>query len=274
MTVKAVRLRRFAPACSSTMQNQPAFEPDSHVPLYQQIKDSLRSSILDGKYAPHSRMPSESELQEMFEVSRITIRQALGDLQKEGLIFKVHGKGSFVSQPKTTQNITSLQGFAEAMSGDGHEIVNRVLSFEFVAANAEVAARLEIDEGTTVAEIHRVRLLNREPTSYEITFLPEAIGRKLQRADLVARDIFLILENDCGVALGSADLSIDAIPAPASIAKALGVKKDSPVLHVERLTYDRERVPVDFEYLYVKSGTFQYRLRVDRKRPARSQRKG
>jgi len=218
-------------------------------------------------------MPSESELQELYEVSRITIRQALGDLQKEGLIFKVHGKGSFVSQPKAVQNITSLQGFAEAMASDGHEIVNRVISFSFVAANAEVAAKLGLETGTKVAEIHRIRLLNRLPTSYEITFLPESLGRKLQRADLVTRDIFLILENDCGIALGSADLGIDAVPAQAAIAQALQIKKDSPVLRVERLTHDSARRPIDFEHLYFKGGTFQYRLRVDRKRTPKSQRR-
>jgi len=257
----------LVPAASSTMQTRPSpFEPDSPIPLYQQIKETLRNGILDGTYAPHSRMPSESELQQRFDVSRITIRQALGDLQKEGLIFKVHGKGSFVSQPKAVQNITSLQGFAEAMSGDGHEIFNRVVSFEFVPASAEVAAKLKLAEGEPVAEIHRVRLLNRKATSYEITFLPEALGRKLQRADLVSRDIFLILENDCGVALGSADLAIDASAADAALARALEVRKGAPLLRVERLTHDAGRQPIDFEYLYFKGGTFQYRLRVERRR--------
>jgi GntR family transcriptional regulator len=252
--------------------SQTTFQPDSPIPLYQQIKDTLRTGILDGQYPPHSRMPSESELQEMFEVSRITIRQALGDLQKEGLIFKVHGKGSFVSQPKTFQNITSLQGFAEAMSSEGYEIINRVVSFSFVPANAEVASKLNLDEGTNVVEIHRVRLVNREPTSYEISFLPEPLGKKLQRADLVTRDIFLVLENDCGVALGRADLVIDALSAQAPITRALEVKRDSPLLHVERLTHDSKGRPIDFEYLYFKGGTFQYRLRVDRKRPPKGYR--
>jgi GntR family transcriptional regulator len=253
--------------------SRPIFESNSPIPLYKQIKDALRSGILDGEYPPHSRMPSESELQEMFEVSRITIRQALGDLQKEGLIFKVHGKGSFVSQPRTVQNITSLQGFAESMSDGGYEIVNRVVSFDFVAASDEVASRLALDSGAPVAEIHRVRLVNREPTSYEVTFLPESLGKKLQRADLATRDIFLILENDCGVSLGSADLSIDAVPAHAPFTRALEISKDAPVLRVERLTYDIDRRPIDFEYLYFKGGAFQYRLRVDRKRSTKATRK-
>ncbi|MEI6000420.1 GntR family transcriptional regulator [Paraburkholderia bengalensis] len=246
----------------------PSFDLDSPIPFYQQIKEKLRGSILDGTYPPHSRMPSESELQEMFDVSRITIRQALGDLQKEGLIFKVHGKGSFVSQPKAVQNITSLQGFAEAMSSEGHEIFNRVMSFAFVPASSEVAAKLGLEEGTPVAEIHRVRLLNRKATSYEITFVPESLGKKLQRADLITRDIFLILENDCGVKLGSADLAIDATAADAAMASALETRKGAPLLRVERLTYDVSKQPIDFEYLYFKGGTFQYRLKVDRKRPA------
>jgi GntR family transcriptional regulator len=249
---------------------RPAVSPDSHIPLYAQIKETLRSGILDGRYPPHSRMPSESELQAMFDVSRITIRQALGDLQKEGLIFKVHGKGSFVSQPKAFQNVTSLQGFAEAMSESGHEIVNRVLHVRFVPAPDEIAARLGLAEGSQVAEIHRVRLLNRSPVSYEITFVPEALGRQLRRADLATRDIFLILENDCAVPLGSADLAIDAIAAPPDIAQALDVKKGAPLLRIERLTHDADGAPVDFEYLYFRGDTFQYRLRIDRERPAKA----
>ncbi|SAK76042.1 GntR family transcriptional regulator [Caballeronia hypogeia] len=244
---------------------RPSISPDAPVPLYAQIKDVLRSGILDGRYPPHSRMPSESELQTMFDVSRITIRQALGDLQKEGLIFKVHGKGSFVSQPaKAYQNVTSLQGFAEAMAEKGHEIVNRVVQLSFVPASAEVAARLALAEGSNVAEIHRVRLLDRTPVSYEVTFLPEAIGRRIERADLATRDIFLMLENDCAVPLGAADLAIDAIAAPSAIADALAVKKGAPLLRIERLTHDADGKPIDFEYLYFRGDTFQYRLRIDR----------
>ncbi|SAK67537.1 GntR family transcriptional regulator [Caballeronia glebae] len=245
---------------------RPSVSLDSHVPLYTQIKDVLRTGILDGRYPPMGRMPSESELMAMFEVSRITIRQALGDLQNEGLIFKVHGKGSFVSQPKAFQNVTSLQGFAEAMSESGHEIINRVVQMRVVAAPPEVAAQLALAEGSSVAEIHRVRLLNRSPVSYEVTFLPEAIGKRLKRAELATRDIFLMLENDCAVPLGHADLAIDAIAAAPDIAEALDVKKGAPLLRIERLTHDAGGKPIDFEYLYFRGDTFQYRLRIDRER--------
>src|SRR4051794_37228933 len=69
-------------------------------PLYVQIKDLLRGRILDGSYQPHQQLPSEAEMIAAFKVSRITVRQALGDLENEGLIFRLHGKGTFVSKPK------------------------------------------------------------------------------------------------------------------------------------------------------------------------------
>ncbi|MEM5424561.1 MULTISPECIES: GntR family transcriptional regulator [Paraburkholderia] len=235
-------------------------------PLYVQIKDTLRERILNGTYAPHSQMPSEHELCALFGVSRITVRQALGDLQKEGLVFRLHGKGTFVSRPKAFQNVTSLQGFAEAMSSMGYEIVNQLRSFRIIKADRHVAQRLNLLEGAPVAEIHRVRMLNREPVSLELTWVPEALGKRLANADLATRDIFLILENDCGVPLGHADVSIDAILADDDIARALRVEDGSPVLRIERLTHDASGNPIDYEYLYFRGDAFQYRLRVDRQK--------
>ncbi|KVA48214.1 GntR family transcriptional regulator [Burkholderia cepacia] len=251
----------------------PNVVPLSAAPLYVQIKDTLRARILDGTYAPHSRMPSEHELCAAFGVSRITVRQALGDLQKEGLLFKLHGKGTFVSKPKAFQNVTSLQGFAEAMSSMGYEIVNQVRSVRTVKADRHLATKLNVPEGAPLVEIHRVRLLNREPVSLEQTWVPEALGKRLAGADLATRDIFLVLENDCGIPLGHADVSIDAILADDEIVNALQVEESSPVLRIERLTHDASGAPIDYEYLYFRGDAFQYRLRIDRQKPRKPARK-
>jgi GntR family transcriptional regulator len=247
--------------------------PLSAAPLYARIKEVLRARILDGTYAPHSQMPSEHELCAMFEVSRITVRQALGDLQKEGLLFRIHGKGTFVSRPKAFQNVTSLQGFAEAMSSMGYEIVNRLQRFRVIKADRHVAGRLNLPEGARVVEIHRVRLLNRAPVSLEVTYVPEALEKRLANADLVTRDIFLILENDCGLSLGHADVSIDAILADDEIGAALQVEEGSPVLRIERLTHCADGTSIDYEYLYFRGDAFQYRLRIDREKKRRNARK-
>ncbi|MDF3844274.1 GntR family transcriptional regulator [Pseudomonas citronellolis] len=244
--------------------------PLSPVPLYSQLKELLRTRILDGSYPPLSRMPSEAELGKAHGVSRITVRQALGDLQKEGLIFKIHGKGTFVARPKAFQNVSTLQGLAESMGERGYEVINRLRSFRFVSADTQVAARLQVAEGDSVAQIKRARLVNRELVSLEVTYLPEAVGRRLEKADLVSRDIFLILENDCGLPLGHADLAIDAILADAELAAALELEEGSPVMRIERLTHGADGQPLDYEHLYYRGDAFQYRLRIDRHKGPRA----
>lgn len=237
--------------------------PMSAVPLHTQIREIIRRRVLDGSYAPHSQMPSESQMMEAFSVSRITIRQALGDLQKEGLIFKVAGKGSFVAKPKAFQNLSRLQGFGEAMGPSGYETFSQVLSMREVAASDVVARRLRIETGAAVYEIQRLRYLNREPISVDQSYFPLALGQRLAQEDLPTRDIFVILENDFGLQLTHADVQIEAISADEFLARQLHIAEASPLLRIERLTY-ADSQPIDFEFLYYRGDAFQYRLRIDR----------
>lgn len=251
---------RKAPKSSSTSEQ---VVPMSSVPMHTQIREIVRRRVLDGTYAPHSQMPSESQMMEAFSVSRITIRQALGDLQKEGLIFKVPGKGSFVAKPKAFQSLSRLQGFGEAMGPSGYETFSQVLSTRQVAATEVVARRLQIGLGTPVYEIQRLRYLNREPISVDQSYFPLSIGERLAQEDLPTRDIFVILENDFGLHLTHADVQIEAISADEFLARQLRIDEASPLLRIERLTYADEQ-PVDFEFLYYRGDAFQYRLRIDR----------
>lgn len=251
---------RKAPKSSSTSEQ---VVPMSSVPMHTQIREIIRRRVLDGTYAPHSQMPSESQMMEAFSVSRITIRQALGDLQKEGLIFKVPGKGSFVAKPKAFQSLSRLQGFGEAMGPSGYETFSQVLSTRQVAATEVVARRLQIGLGTPVYEIQRLRYLNREPISVDQSYFPLSIGERLAQEDLPTRDIFVILENDFGLHLTHADVQIEAISADEFLARQLRIDEASPLLRIERLTYADEQ-PVDFEFLYYRGDAFQYRLRIDR----------
>ncbi len=236
----------------------------SPVPLYTQIKEILRDRILDGTYQAHEQMPSESELMETFGVSRITVRQALGDLQKEGLIFKIHGKGTYVSKPKAFQNIAELQGFGEAMSSMGYETYSRVVSQKAMLANAAIAAKLNVKEGEEIHELRRVRYLNRAPISLDVTYVTKTLGERLAKEDLAHRDVFLIIENDLGIALGAAELQIESMLADDYLARQLKVEEGAPVLRIERLTFSADGRPIDFEYLFYRGDAFQYRMRIAR----------
>ena len=233
-------------------------------PLYTQIKEILRARILDGSYQPHQQMPSESEMMAAFDVSRITVRQALNDLQNEGLIFRIHGKGSFVSKPKAFQDLGRLQGFGEAMRQMGYETYARVLAIKTVTPSPQVAEKLQLPKRAKVTELQRLRFLNREPISLDVTYVPSAIGQRLAKEDLAARDIFVILENDYGLALGHAELQIGSTLADETLAAQLKVEAGSPVLFIERTTHTADGAPIDYEHLYYRGDAFQYKVRVDR----------
>lgn len=233
------------------------------LPLYSQIRELLRQRIMDGTYCAHAQMPSESEMMRTFGVSRITVRQALGDLQKEGLIFKIHGKGTFVSKPKAFQNVTRLQGFGEAMATMGYETFSKILSYRTLTDHKGVTHKLALAEHDPVVEIRRLRYLNREPISLDVSYLPAAIGDRLMQEDLATRDIFAILENDYGQTLTHAELSIQAILADESTARLLTLEEGAPLLYIERLTHGLDGRPLDYEHLYYRGDAFQYRLRIE-----------
>lgn len=246
------------------MRNEKILSHMSPVPLYTQIKEVLRSRIFNGTYQCHEQMPSESELTKIFGVSRITVRQALDHLQKEGLIFKIHGKGTYVSKPKVFQNLGKLQGFGEAMSGMGYEIVSQVIGKKIVPVDKTVCLKLDVNEGELVYEIRRVRYLNSAPLSLDVTYIPKMVGERLIKEDLAHRDIFLILENDYGYSLGQADLQIESILADDVLSALLNVEEGAPILRIERLTFTTDNQPLDFEYLYYRGDALQYRLRIER----------
>ncbi|BFG80391.1 GntR family transcriptional regulator [Paraburkholderia terrae] len=230
--------------------------------MYMQIADTLRNRILQGAYRPNQQMPSESELMNAFDVSRITVRQALGNLQSEGLIFRIHGKGTFVSRPRAFQDLGSLQGFGTAMRKMGYETHSKVLSLRTIVPPKHVRERIE--SGGRVTELRRLRFLNRAPISLDVSYLPSEIGLRIARADLTNRDVFSVLENDCQIALGHADLRMCSMPATKELRDALGVEEGAPILFIERIIHTSAGIPLEYEELHYRGDAFQFKVHVER----------
>jgi GntR family transcriptional regulator len=234
-------------------------------PLYVQLADALRARIKSGAYQPDDRLPSEHDLVREFSVSRITARQALAALEREGLVFRLQGRGSFVARPPVVQRLTRLSGFAEAMADHGVHSVSRVLRTGRARAATEVAAALALPPGAAAYEIRRVRLADGEPVSLDVSWFPLDLGARLARENLAAHDVFWLLEHTLGVPLGDADHEIAAVAAEEDVALHLGVPCGTPILLVERLTRDAGGAPIDYEHLYVRTDRIRYGLRLARR---------
>ena len=163
---------------------QTAIDRNNPLPYYVQVKEALREHIESGEWPAGHQFPGEPELCVVFDVSRTVIRQALSDLEYEGLIVRKKGKGTFVAEPKIGESlIQKLTGFYQDMIELGHTPVTQVLKQEIVPANAKVAAQLHLKTGTKVIEIERLRFVQDEPIVLVTTYLPYALCRPAAKAD-------------------------------------------------------------------------------------------
>lgn len=222
-----------------------SLDTESPIPLYYQLRKFITDRIDTGEWRPGDRLPSESELGLQFGISRTTVRQALGELTSQGLLTRIQGKGTFVARPRIRQRLNALTGFTQDMRARRLRPFSRVLDLRLVEAGGRESASLGLRAGEEVVLLRRLRLANEEPMALETAYLlPEFFG-VLQAANLAERSLYEVLSQNCGITPTLADQQIEAVACPAAEAGLLGIRKGSPVLHMQRTSYDQNRRPFE-----------------------------
>jgi GntR family transcriptional regulator len=242
-------------------------DPNSHLPLHAQVEETLLKSIASGDLSPGSRLPAEDQLVERYAVSRTTIRTAVQSLVARGLVEIRRGKGTFVTHPTITQELTELTGFVEDMQALGREPSARVLDRRLVAASETVARQLSLPRGAAVARIQRVRLADGIPLSFDETYLPQELGEKIMADDLENQPIFSLLEQKYATPLIEAEYRLAAVASHGTVARALGMEAGSPIFLIERTSFSAHRRPVDYERLYYRGDHIRFVTRLARRAP-------
>ena len=233
--------------------------------LYSRVETVLAGEITDGDLKVGDQVPTEDSLITRFGVSRITVRRAIQNLVSRGLVEIRRGKGTFVAEPKVTQDLRELSGFVEDMHALGRKPTARVVGKEIVTADATVASHLALTRGERVVRIRRVRLADGVPLSFDETYLPLEIGKKIMTNNLKAEPIFFLLERKYDVPLIEAEYKLDAVAAESDVAAALNVKQRSPIFRIERTSYSTGSRPVDYERLHYRGDLVQFVTRLVRK---------
>jgi GntR family transcriptional regulator len=237
-------------------------------PLYAALEAQLAAGIAGGEFPVGSQLPTEDKLIQRFAVSRTTVRKAIQNLADRGLIEIRRGTGTFVTQPRITQELTELAGFVEDMDALGHAATARLIDGIVVAADANVAEHLALAVGTRVMRIRRVRLANGVGMSLDETYLPLEIGEKIVTHDLEAEPIFTLLEQRYDIPLVEAEYKLEAVSADHDVAAALGVAAGSPIFLIERTSYSVGDRPVDYEKLHYRGDLIRFRTRLARRKSA------
>ena len=232
--------------------------------LQYKVRAYLLDLIRSQKVKAGEKLPTEQELERQFGVSRITVRNAVAQLETMGLLRRRAGLGTFVAQQKIEQDLRRLTGFVEDMVAIGMRASAKVARITEVRASVYVASRLNLSRGSRVTYIERVRLGDDEPLSFDTTYLPVEIGRKVARDNLVDIPIFELLEKKYKIKLGKAEYTIEASQATPVIARRLHISTGAAILLVERTTFNRAGRPIDYEKLHYRGDRMRYRLQVPR----------
>ncbi|MGE5618401.1 MAG: GntR family transcriptional regulator [Sphingomonadaceae bacterium] len=218
----------------------------SPVPLYYQLQEIIRSRIESGQWGPGQQLPPEAELCEEFNLSRGTVRQALADLVREGLLHRRRGKGSFVATPKIPQDLLRVAtGFSEyAKQVIGTELGSRLIEVTTIPANRSLARRFELAEGDELYEIRKVKLAHERPYFMSTSYVPKAVCPDLDKEDHSTGSLFQLLRQKYGIAVTKVEGWFEPILVNEYEASVLDLPKGAPAMLYERMRYTASNRPV------------------------------
>jgi GntR family transcriptional regulator len=232
------------------MTTQNTFSSDnldksSPIPMYYQIQKLILEKIEKGIWPPKTQIPPERELAETFQVSRMTMRQALAELTRLGVLTREIGRGTFVSEPRIREGLHSLSGFSSDMVARGKRPGAKVISMTIDTVPPQLALRLQVELSDQVLEVERLRTADGETMSLERSFIHFKNCQALLQEDL-SQSLYDLLINKYQIIPTKAHQQISAGLSTQRESDFLEIKLKSPVLRLSRLTVDQYQHPFEF----------------------------
>lgn len=234
----------------------------SPLSLYFQLKEILIEMIHKKELKFGEKIPTELELCAQFGVSRITVRQALAELEKEGYLIRKQGKGTFVSFPEIEQNLTSFYSFSEEFKKMGFQPSVEVLEFNLIIATPKISEILKLDESKLkVYYFKRLRYADKILIAIESTYIPQHLFPNLQESHIKEKPLYNVMREDYGIVPNSAEESIGATMISEKESFYFGFKKGTPAMSIERLTY-RNSECVEYTYGIIRGDKFKFKVKL------------
>ncbi len=217
---------------------------NSPVPIYHQLEEYIKQQIENGLLKEDALIPSEREFAERFQISRMTVRQAINNLVSEGYLKRQKGRGTFVSKKKVEQELQGMTSFTEDMLSRGMTPSSALLSFQIIPADQKIAANLKTTENASVYKLKRIRLADGAPMALETAYIPVEIvpGLTEENSNL---SLYQYIEENLSLSISEAKQEIEASIANNLDAEALAITEGDPILLIERISYLENGTPFE-----------------------------
>jgi GntR family transcriptional regulator len=238
-------------------------DKNSPLPLYYQLEEQIKKTIESEELRPGDTLPSERELSENYQISRMTVRQAITNLVNKGYLFREKGKGTFVSNQKFEQNLQGLTSFTEDMKARKLVPGTKLLHFEIFPVEQEIKERLALDEGELIYKIKRLRLANDEPIALETSYLPVKLIPGLT-PEVLEKSLYLYIEDELHLKIGRATQTVEAALVNDEDIKQLKVKKGVPILLIQRDTFLENGTPLELVMSSYRADKYKFKINIER----------
>jgi GntR family transcriptional regulator len=246
-------------------QSAPTVRPldkGGFIPLYFQIQQALMEKIHTGELSEGDSLASEEELARIYQVSRMTARQALHGLKTKGYAFSQKGRGTFVSRPKLEKNIMHLRGFTEDMKHLGMAPSSKLLEQTIVPATADLAEKLKVEVDETIMRLRRLRLADGIPMALEDSHIPLKRFPGLDKINFGKESLYFILRENFGVRVAYADEVIEALPATREDSELLTIPRRASILSITRIIITTEEIPIEAASSRYRGDRYRASIRV------------
>ena len=230
---------------------------NGRVPRYHRIAEALRERIRDGEWAAGAPLPNQRRLAREFGVTLMTLRQALELLERDDLITRRHGLGTFVAAPSIDYDILQWRRFAGDLSAQGEAVSTRVLDARPTVADRRVSAAFGVAPRARVVMLERLRLVDAHPMSLQRSFLPARIGEEVLTSDLAETPLSQVLEFKLGVVITRAREAVSAVRLGRREARQLGCPSGVPAFESERVSFDASGRPIVFDRVFIPGDRFR-----------------
>lgn len=229
----------------------------SRVPRYYQIAEDLRARIRDGRLLAGDRLENQRRLAREFGVTLMTLRHALELLERDGLISRRHGLGTFVAAPHIDYDILQLRTFAGDLTAQGEDVATRFLRSDFVSPDRGVARALGLRAGQRAFVLERLRLVDGHPMSFQASYLPTHLGDEVSKADLRVTPLRQVLSFKLGIEIVTARETVSAVPLDSRAARDLGCRTGIPAFRSDRVSLDAAGIPVVYDRVFIPGDRFR-----------------